>query len=264
MSKLTHEQSKAARTKVYDETTKTVPKVLKLRPDAPADGFPCLRDKYIPVSSLPEVQLQGQTNLSAKVQVIDDDAYEVAIQLTKGRLSMETRNQFEEDHCYRSTLSATLKETFYPLRLREAIYSPTVVIFLIRGKENYEFPMMDFNRPQDFPVVSVVSVAALYRPAINYNVEPPTWEDFEEGEITKEKMRYILRIWVHNGHRSVVLGALGCGAFRNPSADTAICCREVLQESEFQGRFNHIVFVVTNDRNDNFNMFRKVLQGLQV
>jgi len=56
------------------------------------------------------------------------------------------------------------------------------------------------------------------------------------------------------------LGALGCGAFRNPPQHIACLFRNVLKESEFQGVFNHIVFAVLDiAKTSNFKIFNDVL-----
>ena len=47
----------------------------------------------------------------------------------------------------------------------------------------------------------------------------------------------------------LVLGALGCGAFRNPPMHTAELFREVMQEPEFCGVFRHICLAIKEDHN---------------
>lgn len=77
-------------------------------------------------------------------------------------------------------------------------------------------------------------------------------------------MRYTRHICMHNGRHSVVLRALGCGTLGSQSEDITVRCSEVLQKSEFQGRFNRIVFALISGRNNNFDMLREVLQDPQV
>ncbi|KAL2828885.1 hypothetical protein BDW59DRAFT_39086 [Aspergillus cavernicola] len=263
------------------ETLAFIPTVLELRPDAPITGYICLRDRYTPLSS------KFFPNLNARVEVVDGDSYDVAINLTNARAKyrdmkpvyvMNLANAHhpgggfvrgataqEEALCYRSTLYATLKRKHYPLKTSEAIYSPTVVIFRENMKNNHR--MMDLQQPQLLPVVSVVTVAAIRDPELNKTTNPPTYADPDDREWTKEKMRVTLRVAVHNKHRSLVLGALGCGAFMNPNQEVANCWVEVLQEQEFRGWFHHIVFAVLRDRyqgSDNFEVFYKKLNGLRV
>ena len=60
---------------------------------------------------------------------------------------------------------------------------------------------------------------------------------------------------------AVVLGAFGCGAFRNPPELVARAFREVLQEDLFRHSFSKVVFAIkSNGRpDDNYNVFSKVL-----
>lgn len=77
----------------------------------------------------------------------------------------------------------------------------------------------------------------------------------------KDKMRQVFRVLAHNQITHCVLGALGCGAFRNPPREVARVYKEVLNEPEWNGIFQEIVFAVLDMRNDgNFRIFRDTLQ----
>lgn len=65
-----------------------------------------------------------------------------------------------------------------------------------------------------------------------------------EAEITLEKMRTIFRIGLDQGHDSLVLSAMGCGAFANPPAHIARLFHQVIDEPEFKGRFRLIDFAI--------------------
>ena len=52
----------------------------------------------------------------------------------------------------------------------------------------------------------------------------------EDCERLKIKVRLILQIAIQKGHDAVVLGALGCGAWRNPPQHVAEIFQEVLAE----------------------------------
>lgn len=92
-----------------------------------------------------------------------------------------------------------------------------------------------------------------------------------DRDLTKAKMRLALRAAARAGsgsHELLVLGALGCGAFRNPPGEVARCWLEVLDgEAEFAGGrwFREIWFAVLDRRNEgNFDVFERVLGGREV
>ena len=66
----------------------------------------------------------------------------------------------------------------------------------------------------------------------------------KETEITLEKMRTIFRLGMANFHDSLVLSALGCGAFGNPPAHIAKLFHQVIEEDEFKNKFKLIDFAI--------------------
>lgn len=126
----------------------------------------------------------------------------------------------------------------YPMdRNHGGIYSPDVVVF--RGAEKDGYPILD-----EYYQVAFISVAGMNRPELD-----------SQGRIAarlvegiKNKIRTILNIALDNGHDSLVMGALGCGAFRNPPDHTAQLFREVI-ETEYKNRFRKICFAILEDHN---------------
>lgn len=128
----------------------------------------------------------------------------------------------------------------YPLdRNFGGVYSPDVTLF--REDEHHGYRLM--SNPVK---MSFISVAGMNRPKLT-----------EDGKYIidslvpaiKNKIRTILRIGIINNHDALVLGALGCGAFRNPPRHIAQLFHEVLDEDEFKGRFAKIVFAILEDHN---------------
>jgi uncharacterized protein (TIGR02452 family) len=175
----------------------------------------------------------------------------------------------EEVLCYRSSLSFTLKRRLYPIPDYGGIYSPTVVIIresLARGHD-----VLDLSKPEELPVLSFVSVAAIRGPAIAKTLAgAEKYKHAGDRDVMKEKMRVVLRIAAATGHRRLVLGALGCGAFGNPRVEVARCWREVFEEQEFQGGWwETVVFAVMEeggkrDGDGNFGVFWRDLNGAEV
>lgn len=122
----------------------------------------------------------------------------------------------------------------YPMDERYGgIYSGIVTFF--RGPESAGSQLEE--NPYNIPVISV---AALSGPRIGVDgMMLP-----EETEITLEKMRTIFRIGQAHFHDSLVLSAMGCGAFANPPAHIAKLFHQVIEEDEFKDKFKLIDFAI--------------------
>ena len=176
----------------------------------------------------------------------------------------------EEALCYRTSLYLTLKHRFYPMAPKAAIYSPTVVV--VRDSISNQHRLLDLSQITHLPVVSVVSMAALRDPAVLRRVGDgrEIYAEPADRELMRAKMRMVLRVAAAKGHRRLVLGALGCGAFGNPRGEVVGLWKEVLLEPEFGGGWwEEVVFAVldTNrdqDADSNYGVFFRGLHGLEV
>jgi hypothetical protein len=61
-----------------------------------------------------------------------------------------------------------------------------------------------------------------------------------------ERVRRLLHVFKANGHDSLVLGAFGCGVFKNNPFDVAVIFRQHLQSNAYKNSFKRIVFAVLN------------------
>ena len=127
----------------------------------------------------------------------------------------------------------------YPLdRNFGGVYTPEAIYF--RESEQNGYALLDN------PVsISFITVAGMNRPDLtadgmiaDHHLEP-----------IKNKIRTIFRIGLAHGHDSLVLGALGCGAFRNPPRHVARLFHEVMAEPEFKDKYRKIVFAILDDHN---------------
>lgn len=127
----------------------------------------------------------------------------------------------------------------YPMdRNFGGIYSPNVSIFRECEAKGYKL----MSQPRE---VSFITVAGINHPELDNNgmIIP------ELINVAKNKIRTILRIGLKHGHDSLVLGALGCGAFRNPPRHIARLFHEVIEEQEFKNKYKYIVFAILEDHN---------------
>eukprot|EP01102_Stenamoeba_stenopodia_P019964 TRINITY_DN7644_c0_g1_i1.p1 TRINITY_DN7644_c0_g1~~TRINITY_DN7644_c0_g1_i1.p1 ORF type:complete len:430 (-),score=88.40 TRINITY_DN7644_c0_g1_i1:161-1315(-) len=162
----------------------------------------------------------------------------------------------EENLFRRTNLLSTLADVdhldrkrswHYPLAEFGGVYSPRVLVF--RGSEADGYPFF-----ADGPLtLGFVAVAAYRRPTLvggkNKDTRGTKRLSDSFAEKTKRKIRAILNIALLNGHDSLVLSALGCGAYQNPPDHIAQLFREVLFSDEYANRFSHVVFAIFDDHN---------------
>ena len=127
----------------------------------------------------------------------------------------------------------------YPLdRNFGGICTPHTTVF--RGTEQDGYPLLDTPYQMSF-----IAVAGINRPAL----ASPERIAPELVEPVKNKIRTIFRIGLLHGHDSLVLGALGCGAFRNPPSHIARLFHEVMEEKEFKNKYHLLLFAILDDHN---------------
>ncbi len=211
---------------VASETKSLLPNLLLTTPQVPPSA------KLFTPENLPHLDSATCPKLaSTSIRVINADSIDAALDLStrnsngtpdaKPVLILNMANAHhpgggwlhgalaqEEVLCYRSSLSFSLKRRFYPIPSCGGIYSPTVLI--IRESLAKGHDLLDLTKPDDLPVLSFVSVAAIRGPAVAKTLAGgDRYQSAGDREITKEKMRVILRISAWTGHRRLVLGALG-------------------------------------------------------
>lgn len=131
----------------------------------------------------------------------------------------------------------------YPLHeAYGAVYSPKVTVF--RGREEDGYPLL--NQPYK---ASFVAVPAIYNPLLLKNSKGLYEMEEADQTLTKEKIRTIFKIATKHDHQTLILSAMGCGAFCNPPNQVARLFREVLEESAYRTAFSKIIFAIKDDHN---------------
>ena len=174
----------------------------------------------------------------------------------------------EECLCRCSTLYANLMhhrmwDKFYqphreennPLYNDDCIYTPDVVVF----KTDTAYP--ELMPIEDWWHVNVITCAAPNLRNDRDGTPRVTITDAELKELHIKRMRRILNIVASKGNEVVILGAYGCGAFKNPPEVVAEALKQVT--NEFRYHFRTIEFAVyCSPRDDrNYQVFRKVIGG---
>jgi uncharacterized protein (TIGR02452 family) len=148
----------------------------------------------------------------------------------------------EEALCYSSSLYATLKPEWYPwpnigLGSCAGIFSPDVVVF----KDTLDDDCVELPEQQRH-VLAVVTVAAPCAPKLTDDGENFTVES--DLQDLRERILLILRMAATNKVTNLVLGAMGCGAYRCPPRLVAQEMKSALESDEFEGWFECVDFAV--------------------
>lgn len=164
----------------------------------------------------------------------------------------------QEESLFRRTnyfQTLNIETGFYPLREAQLVYSPKVTVI----KDNMGVNL-EMNKYYD---LSFIACPAIRKPEIKGGKL-----NDEDRKIFIRKIRNILNVAYHNDHDSVVLSALGCGAWEGPQEDIARIFKKVIYD--YMGVFRNINFailevsksdyIVKNSNLDksNFKIFHKI------
>ena len=148
-----------------------------------------------------------------------------------------------------------------PLYNNDCIYTPNVCVF-----------KSDTNFPEPLPrekwwKVNILTCAApnlRERPSNAMNphagYKPAKVTPAELEELLTSRIRRIFEVAVANGNEVLILGAFGCGAFRNPPKIVAKVFYNVMQD--YLGYFDTIEYAVyhTEREVENYEAFEKVMK----
>ncbi|WP_051620577.1 TIGR02452 family protein [Paenibacillus sp. UNC451MF] len=96
-----------------------------------------------------------------------------------------------------------------------------------------------------------IMASVLTLPAVNYGQVLLKGEAHQRAErVMKDRMRLALAIFAHKEDKNLVLGAYGCGVFRNDPVKVAGWWRELLNDEGFGQLFSEIRFAVLDTSKD--------------
>lgn len=122
------------------------------------------------------------------------------------------------------------------------LYSPHVTVFRNLKEELIETPF---------------EIGVITAPAVNRSISSDLLTDEAVDEVMVVRTRKLLASAHENGARNLVLGAWGCGVFRNKAESIAKYFRKVLIDENYESLFDNIVFAVfePSGKTDKLNAF---------
>ena len=161
----------------------------------------------------------------------------------------------EEDLCRKSSLLLSLESpkaaAYYQYNRSLQTYMGSDAVMI--------HPQVEIIRGGDgelLPQTVVVAVMTCAAPMLIYGMEGMTQKQYEE--MLSRRITGMLKVAAYHGYRRLILGAFGCGAFRNDARVVSDLFYHALKEFDFDGMkendlFDRIDFAVLDRTVDQYN-----------
>lgn len=216
------------------------------------DELPALREQVrqlqgVPKSAAAKIEVTGETTLAAASRLVVDEGRTDVVCLNFASAKNPGGgflggSQAQEESLARASglypCISQMNEMYdHNRKLRTCLYSDYMI---------YSPGVPVIRDDEDRLLAQYYTTAFITAPAVNAGVvkEREQADDQQIEAVMKERIRYILDVAAMNGHRTLVLGAYGCGVFRNDPVDVARYFHDVLVQEKFRQSFERIVFAV--------------------
>ena len=218
-----------------------------------------------------ECQGRGKPDGCCAIRVVAEDSFEAAMRYERPLVMSFANahcpgggfwlgaNAQEESLCRRSTLYASISSKKAACMYRRnntrlcavesdyMLYSPNVCVFMDGKGELLQKPFM----------ASVVTVPAPNRRGAAFFASGR-----RIGETMLRRIKIMLLVAAKHGHRNLVLGAWGCGAFGNKPRDVAGLFMQALVEEGLGGMFDEVCFAIRGRTDDaKFRAFKDLARA---
>ncbi|MGR6542190.1 TIGR02452 family protein [Paenibacillus tundrae] len=193
------------------------------------------------------IEVTGETTLAAAARLVTDEQLKDVVCLNFASAKNPGGgflggSQAQEESLARATglypCIAQMTEMYeHNRKLRTCLYSDHMI---------YSPAVPVIRDDQDRLLDKPYCTAFITAPAVNAGVVRAREEADDQviESVMKQRIRYILHVAVAHEHRTIVLGAFGCGVFRNDPVQVAKFFYDVLVQENYQEAFERIVFAV--------------------
>lgn len=198
-------------------------------------------------SALPEIEVTDESTLAAAQRLVQVEGFAETVCLNFASAKNPGGgflggSQAQEESLARSSAlypCISQKEEMYRFNrnLKTCLYSDHMI---------YSPQVPVFREDHGGLLAAPYTVSMITAPAVNAGVvrerEPEQVEKI--APVMLERIRYILSVAAYHGEKVIVLGAFGCGVFRNKPDEVAGWFKQVLVEEGYGALFDRIVFAV--------------------
>lgn len=214
------------------------------------------------------IEVTGETTIAASLRLVNQEGIEDTVCLNFASAKNPgggflTGSQAQEESLARSSglypcISQMSEMYEYNRSNRTCLYSDYMIY-----SPKVPFIRYDNGSFMDKPVL----ISVITAPAVNAGVvmQRDKEDQGKIGEVMVERIRKILAVAAVNKSKAIVLGAFGCGVFKNRPQDVAGYFENVLFKDGYKVLFDRIVFAVYEGGEDkrNFNIFSKVFGDIK-
>lgn len=203
-----------------------------------------------PSDNKPVIEILDQDTFTMAINYLDEGLNPLVINMASdfkpgGGVSSGKTAQ-EEELFRRSNAHLTHPRNWYPLDIKDVIYSPEVTI--VKDSRDKGYKLIE---PK---IVSMIAVAAIRNPKLKADY---TYKNFHYN-LMLNKIESIFKIGVKHKHDSLVLGALGCGAFHNPPEEVAKIFKIMVDKyGKYFKKIGFAILVVKGNDMSNIKAFEK-------
>jgi uncharacterized protein (TIGR02452 family) len=163
---------------------------------------------------------------------------------------VENGARAQEECLFRcSNLFDVVSKNFYPLGDYECLYTQRALFF----------------KDKDYIQIEPIQCDVITLAAINLNDKAkydPVQNLYNYENLTREKIRLMLSVPQSWGAQYLILGAWGCGVFKNDPEKIAQYFKDAIIGEGYGSLYKKIIFAVINDHNsvaNNYEIFNRIL-----
>jgi uncharacterized protein (TIGR02452 family) len=209
------------------------------------------------------IEVTSESSLAAAKRLSENDGKVCVLNFASAKNpggGFLTGSRAQEESLARSSglypTIAQMKEMYeHNLRIRTGLYSDYMIFS----------PNVPVFRDDDGDLLDEpYFVSFITTPAVNAGLvrEREPHKAHLINEVMKRRIEKILVVAFVNQQNTLILGAFGCGVFKNRPEDVATIFRDTLTSDRFKGVFKKIIFAVYDPTPQklNYNIFRRVLK----
>ncbi len=213
-------------------------------------------------STLPDIEVTDESTLAAAQRLVQVEgaAETVCLNFASAKNpggGFMGGSQAQEESLARSSAlypCISQKEEMYRFNrnLKTCLYSDHMI---------YSPQVPVFREDHGGLLAAPYAVSMITAPAVNAGVVREREHVERIAPVMLERIRYILSVAAYHGEKVVVLGAFGCGVFRNNPSEVAGWFKQVLVEEDYCTLFDRIVFAVLDKSAEQktLKVFQRVL-----